>query len=98
MGKEAKFVVRLTVGERSSLQELIGRMEDEGTALPPLRRICRGTLLSRIQYVADVDWCGFADARLEPEAGMTADEIRIWTEAGFRHGGNAVTERTEAKP
>lgn len=61
--------------------ELRGRLDDE-TALPPTReRLCRGTLLSREQYLVDTLERGYADARQIPHGSMTATEIARWTEA-----------------
>jgi len=45
---------------------------------PPL---CRGTYLSRAQYLVDVEEWGYADARLAPFGGMTAREWLAWTNA-----------------
>jgi aminoglycoside-2''-adenylyltransferase len=42
-------------------------------------RVCRGTLLSRTQYLVDVHGWGYADARLAPHGNMTEDEIVAWT-------------------
>jgi hypothetical protein len=54
------------------------------TALPPGEPdagVCRGTLISREQYLIDVERWGYRDSRLEPEGPMSAEEIAIWTEA-----------------
>jgi hypothetical protein len=63
--------------------DLTRRLEAEAKA-PASRRICQGTLLSRIQYAIDMDQWGYADARLDHEAGMTRKEVNDWTEAGLR--------------
>jgi hypothetical protein len=42
--------------------------------------VCRGTLLSREQYIVDLER-GWRDARLPPTGTMTPDAITIWTEA-----------------
>jgi hypothetical protein len=42
-------------------------------------RICRGTLLSRTQYLVDIHGWGYADARLEPHGAMTEEEVVAWT-------------------
>jgi hypothetical protein len=48
---------------------------------------CRGTLLSREQYMVDVTMRGYADARVV-EGTMSPEEIRIWTDAiGTPHDG-----------
>jgi hypothetical protein len=38
-------------------------------------RLCRGTLFSRTQYVADVERHGYEDARLPPHGALTAQQI-----------------------
>ncbi|HUF27581.1 MAG TPA: hypothetical protein VMM18_11460 [Gemmatimonadaceae bacterium] len=42
-------------------------------------RICRGTILSRAQYLVDIDHWGYADARLRPAGGMSEEEVDHWT-------------------
>ncbi len=76
-------------GERDAvpaavMNELTERLTRETAGPPPKERVCRGTLLSRVQYVIDLDRWGYADARLEGEAGMTAAQAEDWTEAGLR--------------
>ena len=51
-------------------------------------RVCRGTLLSRAQYLADLSAWGYADARLPPHGHMTARERAIWTRAIGQGKGN----------
>ena len=46
--------------------------------------LCRGTLLSRAQYLVDVEQWGFLDARLPPFGTMSRREEAIWTNA-IRH-------------
>jgi hypothetical protein len=43
---------------------------------PPL---CRGTLLSLLEYLSAVEEWGYRDARLIPDGNMTASEIKHWT-------------------
>jgi len=43
--------------------------------------VCRGTLLSRAQYLDDVENRGFQDAREWPMGSMTESEIEDWTAA-----------------
>ncbi len=62
------------------MRDLLARLEAEAAAPPEVGRICRGTLLSRAQYLADVSE-GFDDARLWPSGSMTPDEIARWTAA-----------------
>lgn len=43
--------------------------------------LCRGTLLSRKQYLTDVNELGYKDARKWPVGSMTGGEIDEWTKA-----------------
>jgi hypothetical protein len=43
--------------------------------------ICHGTLLSRAQYLVDVERLGFADARVEDRQSMTPRQVEEWTNA-----------------
>jgi hypothetical protein len=45
--------------------------------------VCHGTVLSRTQYVVDVEQWGYQDARIEPRGNMTPDQAAEWTEAGL---------------
>jgi hypothetical protein len=44
-------------------------------------RLCRGTLLSRAQYLVDVTSWSYVDARQVPLGTMTPEEIDAWTKA-----------------
>jgi hypothetical protein len=44
-------------------------------------RLCRGTLLSREQYIADIEQWGYRDPRLKPEGKMDSAAIAHWTAA-----------------
>jgi hypothetical protein len=44
-------------------------------------RICRGTILSREQYLDDIRRFGYCDARLEPHGSLTRKDIELWTRA-----------------
>jgi len=59
---------------------LITRLRNEASAPGP-GRVCRGTLLSRKQYLVDMHEWGFRDARLEERVHMNAKDIAHWTEA-----------------
>jgi len=45
------------------------------------QRICRGTLISRAQYLVDLELWGYEDARLAPHGSMSEEEASIWTAA-----------------
>ena len=47
----------------------------------PARRVCRGPMTSRAQYLVDVQLWGYEDARLLPHGSMTENEASIWTAA-----------------
>jgi hypothetical protein len=44
-------------------------------------RLCRGTLISRQQYLVDVQEWGYRDARLEERVQMDEKDIADWTDA-----------------
>jgi hypothetical protein len=61
------------------LRELLGRLEEEVDAPVGTERVCRGTLLSRQQYLFDVQERGFMDPRELPNNPMTNTDIAVWT-------------------
>jgi nucleotidyltransferase DUF2204 len=72
-------------GERARIpvavmDELVTRLRNEAAA-PSTDRLCRGTLLSRKQYLVDIEEWGFRDARLEERVHMNAKDIAHWTKA-----------------
>lgn len=62
------------------MEDLVTRFHSEATAAAP-ERLCRGTLLSRKQYLTDIEEWGFRDARLEDRVHMNAKDIAHWTKA-----------------
>ena len=73
-------------GERTILpshvmRELLERVQAEMEKPTRDPRVCQGTLLSREQYLVDIDQWGYEDARLDPRGTMTADQISHWTAA-----------------
>jgi hypothetical protein len=58
-------------------------------------RLCRGTLLSRSQYLADIERWGYRDARLQPIGPMTQEELEIWTRAAEEEVGRSYTDVEE---
>ena len=61
------------------MDELLARQaaerDDEDTP------VCNGTLLSREQYLFDLEERGYADARVPPYGSVAPDEIKHWTDA-----------------
>lgn len=63
------------------MKKLGTRLHQEAGNSLPTERLCRGTLLSREQYLPDiVDW-GYTDPRLVPHGEMNEAEVAEWTEA-----------------
>ena len=63
------------------LDDLTARLLDDHAAPHP-DDVCQGTLLSRQQYLVDVDQWGYEDARHRlPDEHMSADDIALWTAA-----------------
>jgi hypothetical protein len=63
------------------MTSLMERFKTELRAQPPSERICHGTLMSREQYLPDLEQWGFVDARLTMMNAMTQEEIAAWTRA-----------------
>lgn len=65
------------------MAELTARLHTEIATSPALadRGRCCGTLLSREQYLFDIEQRGYRDGRLQPDGPMSAEEIAIWTDA-----------------
>jgi hypothetical protein len=68
------------------MRELMGRLDRELTRPAP-ERVCRGTLISRAQYLVDVEHWGYGDPRLAPAGNLTSEERERWT-AGIAADGN----------
>ncbi len=72
-------------GERSHIPrwvmtELVGRLSAElGT--DDGEQVCQGTIISREQYLPDVEAWGYFDARVAPRGPMTREEVERWTKA-----------------
>jgi hypothetical protein len=60
---------------------LMKRLDRETRTPAPTGRVCQGTLISRQQYLIDVQVWGFADARETTASTMTPDDIVLWTDA-----------------
>ena len=73
-------------GERAQappwvMRELLDRLWREIHAPASTSDLCRGTLVSREQYLHDVHREGYVDARLPPSGNMSAEDIAAWTDA-----------------
>ncbi len=66
---------------RGVMEALTTRLRQELVTPAPPRRVCQGTLVSREQYLVDVEHMGYADARLDLGVRMNEDDIAHWTRA-----------------
>src|SRR5438874_1573493 len=62
------------------VEDLLTRLRSEARAAGS-ERLCRGTLLSRKQYLVDVKEWEFRDARLDERVHMNEKNIADWTDA-----------------
>jgi hypothetical protein len=60
---------------------LMDRLAQELREAPPTEQTCLGTLLSREQYLPDVQRWGLTDARHTNASSMTPDDVVLWTKA-----------------
>ncbi|MBW3670035.1 MAG: nucleotidyltransferase family protein [Acidobacteria bacterium] len=67
-------------------QLLIRKLRTDLIEPPPERKICNGTLLSRAQYLVDIEDWGSLDGRLEPPGRKKKQEIEDWTNAMREEG------------
>ena len=63
------------------MTELRRRLDAELAQPPSREKLCRGTVISREQYLVDTLDRGYRDGREAPNGNMTAQEIRDWTAA-----------------
>ena len=64
----------------SLMSDLLQRAQEE-LSVNCDDRVCRGTLISRAQYLPDVQERGYRDGRLDAASRMSADDIASWTAA-----------------
>jgi hypothetical protein len=71
-------------GERALIpsavvRDLVNRLVAELDVPTRDSKVCQGTLLSRAQYLVDIDEWGYEDARVHPRGAMTGQQIAEWT-------------------
>jgi hypothetical protein len=64
---------------RTVLCNLTKRLQEEAAAPPSEDRVCRGTLVSREQFLLDIGRYGYDDARVMPRGNMTPEDCVYWT-------------------
>jgi predicted nucleotidyltransferase len=81
------------------MDQLLARLAEE-TGQPPADdpHVCAGTLLSREQYLHDVERLGYVDGRLTPVSTMTPQDVAVWTEAIPARQPEAQAEAAAALP
>ena len=65
----------------SVMKDLVAHLAAELDVPTRDSKVCQGTLLSREQYLVDVDEWGYEDARAVPRGNMTEAQIQEWTAA-----------------
>src|SRR5262245_48722768 len=60
---------------------LMRRMQSESNGPGRATRLCRGTLLSREQYLVDIEQAQYDDPRLSPHGNMSPEQVARWTDA-----------------
>lgn len=63
------------------IERLTSQLREEAASEVSGDNLCRGTLLSRGQYLPDVERWGYRDARCQERVKMTPGEILAWTTA-----------------
>jgi hypothetical protein len=63
------------------LDTLLQRLHAEHAEPCSGDRLCAGTLLSREQYLMDIERWGYRDARIAPAGNMSLEDTARWTEA-----------------
>jgi hypothetical protein len=64
------------------MDKLINRLAAETRQAPSADgHVCAGTLLSREQYLHDVEQLGYVDGRLTAASTMTPEDVAVWTDA-----------------
>ena len=63
------------------IRDLVNRLLAELDVPTRDSKVCQGTLLSRGQYLVDIDEWGYEDPRIQPRGSMTEEQIAEWTAA-----------------
>ncbi|MFL6192885.1 MAG: hypothetical protein ACJ75H_01845 [Thermoanaerobaculia bacterium] len=71
------------------------RRETEHPPAPEAEKVCRGTILSRSQYLVDTHLWDYQDARVQPYGAMTPKEVEAWTLAAEDDGDVTQLEMLE---
>jgi len=69
---------RIPACVRAAMRE---RLASEPSGSSSNTQVCQGTLLSRAQYLIDIEKWGYRDARLGRDGSMSRHEVELWTAA-----------------
>jgi hypothetical protein len=69
--------------------ELLSRLASDSMESSGVDDVCQGTLVSRRQYLFDLQNLGMKDPRLEPDGPLTEDEVAHWTAAALEEARKA---------
>jgi hypothetical protein len=64
---------------RMVMREMARRLRDEVARPDSTRHATQGALLSRAQYLTDIENAGFEDVRYDPAVHMRPEDIDLWT-------------------
>lgn len=77
------------------MDDMVRKLRNSRDGADSGERLCRGTILSRSQYLVDIENWGYRDARIEPAGPMTEEEVEIWTKAADEEVGRPYTDVEE---
>ncbi len=63
------------------METLLNRLRNEIDTPAKDSTLCGGTLLSREQYLSDIEQRGYEDPRIAPHGNMNKDDAELWTKA-----------------
>jgi hypothetical protein len=66
------------------LEEGWKRLRKESKSAHDDSQICQGTLLSRTQFLYDIENWGYLDARLQPPVRMAPEDVERWTQKALQ--------------
>jgi hypothetical protein len=66
------------------MRKLAARLEEEVEAGGTGEKVCKGTFLSREQYLVDIGARGYADARVPPWGPLSQKDVDHWTASIFK--------------
>jgi hypothetical protein len=68
------------------MNDLLERLHQDSRNSAPATPICQGTMLSRQQYLTDINSWGYQDPRLVPLGRMTTEAVTRWSAAIDKNG------------